>query len=194
MMVVVAARSDAELIEASVDDPDAFGEIFERHHRAITAFCSARVGPDAGAELAAQVFVDAFRARARYEAVLDSALPWLYGFAANHLRRHHRTEQRRLRLGVRARAAVPVDDSDHTAASVHRADAERAWQTVGPAVADLPADLREPLLLHLWGQLTYDEVATALGVPIGTVRSRISRAKSRLRAAVDAAEVAGEGR
>lgn len=184
-MTMVAERTDAEVLADSVDDPAAFGIVFERHERAVVAYLRARVGADAAPDLAARVFADAFVARARFRPVHTTALPWLFGFAANHIRRHHRTEHRRQRfLGTLPGATAQVDPADD---AVARADADRAWQVVGPAVAALPDAVAETLLLHLWAELTYEEIAEALGVPIGTVRSRINRAKGRLRDALDAA-------
>ncbi len=185
-MTMVAERSDAEIIAASVRDPAEFGVVFERHERAVLAYLRSRVGADAAVDLAARVFADAFVARERFRPVHTTALPWLFGFAANHLRRHHRTEHRRRRfLGSLATAVPHLDPADD---AVARADAARAWEVVGPAVDALPGPVRETLLLHLWAELTYEEIAEALGVPIGTVRSRINRAKGRLR---EALEVAG---
>lgn len=191
---MVAERADAEIVAASVADPALFGVLFERHERAVLAYLQARVGRDAAVDLAARVFADAFAARARFRPVHSTALPWLFGFAANHLRRHHRTEHRRHRFVGSLGAPLPqVDPADD---AVARADAARAWDVVGPAVEALPEAVRETLLLHLWAELTYEEIAEALGVPIGTVRSRINRAKGRLRDALEAEgfTVAGEDR
>jgi RNA polymerase sigma-70 factor (ECF subfamily) len=62
-----------------------------------------------------------------------------------------------------------------------RVSANTASRRLATALARLPAELRDTLLLVAWGDLSYEEVATALGVPIGTVRSRVSRARSKLR-------------
>lgn len=182
---MVAERSDAELLAASVADPAAFGLVVERYERAIFGYLRARVGDEAAVDLAARTFADAFAVRARYRPERATALPWLFGIAANHIRRHRRTEGRRRRF--EGSLPPPAVSGDHAEGAAARADADAAWTVVGPALASLPVAVQETLLLHLWQGLTYEKVASALGVPIGTVRSRINRAKRSLRDALAAA-------
>jgi RNA polymerase sigma factor (sigma-70 family) len=161
--------TDAELIRRSQRDAEAFGHVFDRHVAAVHAFVQRRVGRDLAEEVTAEAFARAFEARGRYDARHPGALPWLLGIASNVMRRHWRTERRRLDAYARAagherRDAAPPD-----------VDGE-----VVRAVARLPRRQREVLLLAAWADLTYTEIAQALGLPVGTVRSRLARARSRL--------------
>lgn len=167
--------SDAEAIAASQQDPEAFAEIFDRHYDAIAGFLRRRVEPSLGDELAAETFLRAFDARARYDLGRADARPWLYGIAANLLRRHRRTEERRLRAYARA-AVRPAHEADLTAVDA-RLDADAAGPALATALASLGPGERDALLLHAWADLTYEQIADALAIPVGTVRSRIHRAR-----------------
>lgn len=170
---------DAELIAASLTDPVRFALIFDRHYDAIHRYLARRGGWELAEELAASVFLKAFESRRRFRPSETSAAPWLYGIAGNVLRRHSRTELRRLRAYARLprEAAGDVD----IGAVGDRVDAERAAPQVYEALASLPEVERDALLLVAWGDLTYQQAAVALNVPIGTVRSRLHRARARLR-------------
>jgi RNA polymerase sigma-70 factor (ECF subfamily) len=161
--------TDAQAIGASLADPEVFAVLFDRHFDAIHGYVQRRVGRDLADEIAAETFTRAFDRRRRFDTTREDARPWLLGIAANLLRRHWRLERRRL---------------DAYSRSTQRADAKLS----GPIAAELAAALkalprreREPLLLFAWADLTYEEIAAALGLPLGTVRSRISRARGRLR-------------
>lgn len=124
------------------------------------------------------MFAIAFRSRGRYDRGAADARPWLFGIAANLARRHSRTERRRLR----AYARTGVDPlGDDVGDSDRRLDALAAGPALAAALAALRPGEREVLLLFAWADLSYEEIAAALGVPIGTVRSRLSRARGRVR-------------
>jgi RNA polymerase sigma factor (sigma-70 family) len=170
-------RTDASIIARSRHDPHAFEELYDRYWPALHAFCCARAG-EAGEDLAAETFRVAFDKRRRYQTAYEDARPWLYGIAVKLLQRHFR--DRRRRDGALTRAG----------ALAHRppgggADGALEHQLLGPqltaALAGLTSDEREALLLWAWGDLQYAEIALALDVPLGTVRSRLHRARRRVR-------------
>jgi RNA polymerase sigma-70 factor (ECF subfamily) len=173
-------RSDAEVVAASFDDPRAFAALFDRHAGLVHRFLVRRVGPDTGDELLGETFRIAFERRSSFDVERPSARPWLYGIATNLLARHRRTEARRLRAtaALAGRSVVASDPADGV---VDALDAAARWQAVTEAVADLPGGERDALLLFAWEELSYQEVAVALDVPVGTVRSRLNRARRRLR-------------
>jgi RNA polymerase sigma-70 factor (ECF subfamily) len=170
-----AAPSDADVIAASVDDPRAFVAIFDRYFRTIHRYLARRVGREVAGDLASETFARAFDVRSRYDVQRPDALPWLYGIATNVLAKERRAEQRRLQAWSR----LPRSE-----------DAERLSpgldEDVAAALAALPRGEREVLLLYAWAELTYEEIAVALDVPIGTVRSRLSRAREHARALLSA--------
>jgi RNA polymerase sigma factor (sigma-70 family) len=170
-------RTDAEVIALSLQDREAFGEIFERHFDVIYRYLARRVGADLAQDISSFVFLAALERRGRYKLDRANALPWLYGIAANKLRRHRRSEERRLRAvadtGIADEAAVC------TSTSIDRAVA-------GALVSLAPRD-REVVFLSTWADLSYEEIADALDIPIGTVRSRLNRARRTLRAHLDPA-------
>jgi RNA polymerase sigma-70 factor (ECF subfamily) len=172
--------TDAEVIAASLTHEARFGEVFERHFAAIDRYLARRIGAALADDLAAETFVVAFRSRARFDPAASSdARPWLYGIAANLLRRHWRTERRRLRAYART-GVDPILELD-TDAIERRIDAAAFGPALAGALASLSVSDREILLLFAWAELGYDEIAEALGVPVGTVRSRLSRARARIR-------------
>jgi RNA polymerase sigma-70 factor (ECF subfamily) len=109
----------------------------------------------------------------------DDARPWLYGIAANVVAKHRRSEARRLRAMGRLAAHRGVGE-DPAERAVSAADARVAWAEIADALDGLPGPERQVLLLYAWEELSYDQIAAALGVPVGTVRSRLNRGRTRL--------------
>lgn len=172
-------RGDAQLIAASLRDPALFELIFDRHYDAIHRYLARRGGWELAEDLTQSVFLAAFEGRRRFRPREDTAAPWLFGIATNMLRRHARTELRRLR--AYGRLPAREGESLDVGALVERLDAAAAAPRAFQALADLPEAERSALLLVAWADLTYEQVAVALGIPVGTVRSRIHRARGRLR-------------
>jgi RNA polymerase sigma factor (sigma-70 family) len=167
----VLGDTDATAIRRSPTDPQAFRAVFERHFDAVHRFAQRRVGRELADEVAAETFARAFDRRARYDLRRDDARPWLLGIASNLARRHWRDERRRLIAYGRA-----ADDPAGRERAEHGLSAQVEKALDGLAAAD-----REALLLLAWGDLTYEEIAVALRVPVGTVRSRIFRARRQMR-------------
>jgi RNA polymerase sigma factor (sigma-70 family) len=179
----VSRRSDAELVIESRDVPDRFGEIFDRHAEVVFRYLARRIGPDDASDLLADVFLAAFEARYRFDSDFSTALPWLYGIASNRLRKHFRRRAGELRMLDRVVAQrEPVDQVDAVADVI---DAQRTVQGMVTLLDELPPGERDALLLYAWEALTYEEIARALDIPVGTVRSRLNRTRRRLRAGVD---------
>lgn len=176
----MGSESDAGVILASFDDAGRFGEIFDRHATVLFRYLVRRVGVDDAELLLGDVFRVAFEKRTTYDFERPNARPWLYGIATNLLAHHRRSEARRIAATARLLAGhIPQDDS--TDRVVARLDAMELWPHVAEAVALLPKGERDTLLLYVWEELSYDEIATALNVPVGTVRSRLNRARLSLR-------------
>jgi RNA polymerase sigma-70 factor (ECF subfamily) len=176
----VEESSDADVIAASFERPAAFGGIFDRHATSLHRYFVRRLGPFDAEALVGDVFRIAFEKRQTYDLARPNARPWLYGIGTNLLARHRRGEERRIRAVARLAAQrVPtVDLADGVSDAV---DAASLWPRVADAVATLPQPERDALMLHVWEGLSYEDVAEALAVPVGTVRSRLHRARSRVR-------------
>jgi RNA polymerase sigma factor (sigma-70 family) len=173
------ADPDSVVIGRSLTDPEQFAVLFRRHAPAIQRYVTRRIGPHAADDVVAETFLAAFRLRAGFRPGSPDALPWLYGIATNMLRRHWRTEVQQLRLLARTGTdPVTVSFTDQVDASVSTNAALAA------GLARLPGPQRDALLLVAWGGLSYEQAAEAMGVPLGTVQSRVSRARRRLRAAL----------
>jgi RNA polymerase sigma factor (sigma-70 family) len=166
----MAPRTDAEAVAASLSEPRAFVDVFDRHFDAIHRYLRRRVGSQIADELASETFAQAFEHRKRYDRNRPDARPWLYGIAHNLLRHHYRDEERALR--AYARSGVDLDGAEPPVVP----DSELA-----ELLADLSPGERDVLLLVAWAELEYAEVAEALGIPVGTVRSRLNRARGRIR-------------
>ena len=174
--------SDADLIRLSAAEPEQFAALFQRHSGALHRYAARRLGADPAQDIVAEVFLTAFRQRHLYQPSQPDARPWLYGIATNLIGRHRRAEVRMYRALART-GTDPVTEpfTDQVEARVTAAGTARP---LAAALAQLPAAHRHALLLVAWGDLTYEQAATTLGVPVGTVRSRISRARARLRQAL----------
>jgi RNA polymerase sigma-70 factor, ECF subfamily len=184
------AEADAAVIEQSWATPERFAAIFERYFGQIHQYLARRVGDRAADDLAAEVFVAAFAQRQRYDTARDCARPWLYGIATNMIGTHRRQEQRRYRALARSDASqVSPSDEDQVAA---RVSASAAGPALAAALAGLDAGDRDVLLLIALAGLDYTETAQALGIPYGTVCSRLNRARKRLRQALGGANPADD--
>ncbi len=154
-----------------------FEDAFEAEFASLHRYLARRLGASAADDLAAETFAVAFRSWNR----LDPARPvrpWLYGIAANLVRHHWRRERRMLRAYARTGVDPVLAEEDE---AVDRADAEVRHRELAEALAALRPDEREILLLHAWADLTDAEIATALALPVGTIKSRLSRTRERLR-------------
>jgi RNA polymerase sigma-70 factor (ECF subfamily) len=172
---IVGTRSDAESIARSLAAPDAFRAVFDRHFAAVHRYLARRVGPSRADDLAAQTFVVAFERRESFRPDADDARPWLLGIATRLLMNDRRSEQRVLETLARLAAR-----GDGSRTQTDREPAELDGE-VATALRALAGDLRDVLLLVAWGELSYEEVAEALAIPVGTVRSRLSRARAHVR-------------
>ena len=171
---------EEELVEGlRRDDPEALTALFDRYGDRIYNHCFRATGDWSEAEDAtATVFLEVWRHRRRVQAHDGSALPWLYGVATNVCRNLTRSRRR----WHRALAALPrpAAEPDHADRVTERVSSGERMRAVLAAVDDLPAREREVLGLVAWSGLTYEQAAAALDVPVGTVRSRLSRARARL--------------
>jgi RNA polymerase sigma factor (sigma-70 family) len=172
--------TDAELWRlAASGETAAFGVLFERHGRAVYNFCFRRTANWAAAEdLTSIVFLEAWRRRSEVRLKDGRALPWLLGVATNVLRNRRRSERRHRAALARLPLEQGADFADDADA---RLDDERRMRTTLRAVAKLPRREQEVIALCAWGGLSYEDAALALRLPVGTVRSRLSRARARLR-------------
>lgn len=179
-MPIHSVSTDSEIIRRSLDHPPAFAELFDRHSRAVNAFATYRIGRHAAEDVLSETFLVAFRRRADFDTDVESAVPWLLGIASRLIRRHRTVEAKHWR----AFAAAVTGEEHSTEGGVDdamgRLDAERELQRLRSRIAALSPKDRETLLLYAWQGMTYDEIATALGIPVGTVRSRLNRVRRRL--------------
>ncbi|MFD2077810.1 RNA polymerase sigma factor [Actinopolymorpha cephalotaxi] len=165
---------------AKGDDPSAFGELFERHIDAVYNHCFRRTGSwEAAEDLASVVFLEAWRRRHDVSLSGESILPWLLAVANNVVRNRDRSLRRHRRLLAKLPPAVVAPDPADDAVS--RVDDERAMQRVLEVFTRLLPDEQDVLALCVWAGLSYTDAAVALGIPVGTVRSRLSRAREHLR-------------
>jgi RNA polymerase sigma factor (sigma-70 family) len=170
---------DDEIIRASWLDPPRFAEVFDRHVVAIHRFIARRIGTDDADSLVGEVFRVAFERRRDYRLDRPDCRPWLYGIAGNLIRSDRRGAHRQ--AGLVGRLGRPSNSWLGDDELVDRIDAGRHFPRVMAAVARLRPAERDVLLLVAWEELSYDEVAEVLAIPVGTVRSRLHRARRHLR-------------
>ncbi len=173
----MSSPSDAEVIARSLGEPEAFGLIYDRHAATLLRFLGRRAGAKVAEGLVGELFRIAFERRKTFDVSRASALPWLYGIGSNLLLKHRRGEARRLRASAGIAAGLEADRR----ASARALDARVLFSRVAAAIEALPDGEREALLLFAWEELSYQSVAEALELPIGTVRSRLNRARAHLR-------------
>jgi RNA polymerase sigma-70 factor (ECF subfamily) len=166
--------------------------VFEQYHRAVYEYLARSVGRDLADEYAGDVFVAAFAARARYDPDLGSVRGWLFGIAANIRRTRARSAGRGRRAWNRVGGEREAQEGGFEVLEERLDYGQRlAWVT--RFLRELSDTDRDVLVLYAWNELTYPEIAQALGIEVGTVRSRLARARGRLRELIAASgEVPGE--
>jgi len=195
-LVPTASRlsEDGAAIARSLHHPEAFANVFDRHFAFVHRYVARRAGRDRADDVASQTFTVAFAHRGRYRDDLGTARPWLLGIATNLLRAEYRGDARAASILDRLEGepvVVPSFSSPAADASADLNDDNRLTN----ALSRIDPGQRDALLLHALGELSYAEIAAALEIPIGTVRSRISRACAALRTELEPpASVAGPRR
>ncbi|WSY48245.1 RNA polymerase sigma factor (plasmid) [Embleya sp. NBC_00888] len=187
-------ETDRELWDrACRGERSAFGDLFDRHARAVHNHLFRRTASWADAEdLTSAAFLHAWRMRSEVVLHHDSALPWLFAVARNLAANSGRALQRHQAL--RARLPAPVPSPDHADEVAARLDDERTMAALLRAVAELPDRDREVLELCVWSGLDHQAAAAVLGVAVGTVKSRLHRARARLRGLVPVGPSAEDAR
>ncbi|MFK4071673.1 RNA polymerase sigma factor [Streptomyces sp. NPDC029674] len=169
------AVSDDELLVRAAHDASAFEPLVRRHAPALHGYF-ARRAPGAADDLLAEAWLQAYTARRGFDAARGPARAWLFGVARNVLSAHWRRS-------CRQRPGPAGDGRDDPWEAVdERLDAAAVAPRLRALLAELPPDERELLLLVAWEQLTPGEAAAVVGIPAGTARSRLHRARRRLRA------------
>jgi RNA polymerase sigma-70 factor (ECF subfamily) len=187
-------HDDATVVMQSGREPERFAALFDRYAAEIHRYLARRIGPDSADDLVGETFLIAFRQRDRYDQSRQSARPWLYGIATNLVGRHRRQEVRFFRAIARTGAdpAVltgagpgPLQPADPLGERVtERLAAEAVRKQLATALARLRQADRDVLLLVAAGDFSYQEVALALDIPVGTVSSRLARARRKVREAL----------
>jgi len=171
--------TDSAIIRDSLTEPARFATLYDRHARRLYRFLAARLGAHAAEDVLSETFLVAFRARARFDLTIDNSGPWLFGIATRLARRHRRLEARHL---AAVNAGRPDESYDPTPAAEDALDAARDVAAMRSRLLRLHQRDRDALLLYAWADLSYEQIAAALEIPVGTVRSRLNRARRILRA------------
>ncbi|GAA3413457.1 RNA polymerase sigma factor [Streptosporangium vulgare] len=161
-------------------DPDAFSRLFDDHARSVYNHAFRLTGDWSAAEdVVSLTFLEAWRLRGRIDTDGGSLRPWLLGVATNVTRNTRRSARRHADALARLPPGEAIPDIAEEVAA--RVDDDELLASVRVALGALRRSEREVLALCVWAGLGYAEAAEALGVPVGTIRSRLSRARKRLR-------------
>ncbi|WP_460338576.1 RNA polymerase sigma factor [Actinoallomurus acanthiterrae] len=176
-------ETDAELADGFRRDPDVFTAVHDRFFRDIYRYAAGRLDAQTAEDIAAETFCVAFRDRHRFDPRRGALRPWLFGIATNLVARHRRKEARHFKALSRT-GAEPAADS-HENRVVASVTAARMQPQLVRALTRLSPGERDVVLLVALSQLSYDEVAQALGISSGTVGSRLNRARKKLKEAIN---------
>ncbi|MFJ8959161.1 RNA polymerase sigma factor [Lentzea sp. NPDC102401] len=168
-------------------DGDAWVELYDRHARDLHRYLALRVDAAIADDLVSEAFLIAWERRESFDPARASVKAWLFGIGTNLLRQHVRSEGRRLRAWARDHGRRGVTDrvDDRTAAVV---DAKSLLSDLGETLADLRPEERDVLLMVAWADLSAAEVAEVTETPVATVRTRLFRARAKLRAKINGQE------
>ncbi|MGC4796547.1 RNA polymerase sigma factor [Micromonospora saelicesensis] len=180
--LVVDQESDAWYVHASLVNHRLFTVLYDRHAPALYRYARGRVGADAVDDMVSETFLVAFRRRHRYDTSRVDARPWLFGILTKEISHYRRRERAHYRAMARCDPGEVAPDPAERAVAGAAAHALRA--PLARALSDLAARDRDVLLLIAWGGLSYEETAQAIGIPVGTVRSRLNRARRKVSSAL----------
>ncbi|MEV4688228.1 RNA polymerase sigma factor [Microbacterium sp. LWH3-1.2] len=172
---------DGAIIARSLSQRAAFAELYDRHERVVYRYAARRLGATHADDITSETFLVAFSRRETFSGGPD-ARPWLLGIATTLMQKHARQEARAWK-GMLASDLARVD-IDHIEQAEARLDARTLARRLGQALARLPAGDRNVLLLNTFADLDYAGISEALSIPIGTVRSRLNRARQKLQTAI----------
>jgi RNA polymerase sigma factor (sigma-70 family) len=185
MTLGVGGQTDAALMAGLGGDQERFTLVYDRYVRDVYRYVAGRLGTQAAEDVTAETFLVAFGRRHRFDPERGGLRPWLLGIATNLFARHRRTEARHYR--ALAGAGSPPAADSHETRVVAAVSAQRLQPQLARALATLSVGERDVVLLVALGELNHDEVAAALGISYGTVGSRLSRARAKLRTAMNTA-------
>lgn len=166
----MTTSTDAELLAQAMTSPAAFETFVIRHHGAIHRYVARRLGPTTAEDVVSEVFTTAYSIRARYDTARPDARPWLFGIATNMIRRHRKHEAQMLAAYARTGVHPELPDVPH--------NDDKLGPALAAALGAMRREHRDVLLLHAIADLSYEEIAVAMDVPIGTVRGWLSRARA----------------
>jgi RNA polymerase sigma-70 factor (ECF subfamily) len=189
-MTAAPHTGESTELQLSTVEPERFGSIFDAHFTEMHRYVASRLGPSAADDVVADTFLTAFRNRSRYDVSRGSVRSWLYGIATNSISRQRRVELRALRAMGRQGAERPAES--HESRVVSSVTARAMQPALARAIASLNDGDRDVLLLVALADLSHEEVGAALGIPYGTVGSRLSRARKKVRAALGDANPVNE--
>lgn len=187
---VVSDHSDVQLAARFRADPECFAVVYDRYIRDIYRYVAARLGAQVADDIAAETFMVAFARRDRFDAARGGLRPWLFGIATNLVAGHRRKEARHYRALARTGDELPADSHEGRVVSIIAAQGVAA--ELVHALEALTRGERDVVLLVAVSGLTHEEVAEALGISYGTVGSRLSRARAKLRNAVPDIDRSGD--
>jgi RNA polymerase sigma factor (sigma-70 family) len=181
--------SDEDLLARSVREPEAFEPLVARHSVALHGYLTRRA-PSSADDLLSEVWLQAFAGRASFDARRGTARGWLFGVAHHVLSAHWRRADRLTSTAADANADVKAnagrsDANDPWHAVDQRLDAAAVAPRLRDGLSELPDVERELILLMAWERLTPTEAAEVLGIPAGTARSRLHRARKKLQISLD---------
>lgn len=172
--------TDSDILKRAERAPQAFAELFDRHAAPVESYLRRRLGAQAAEDALSETFLTAFRRRDSFDHTADSARPWLLGIATRVAARNRAAEARHWRaIEAEANRAEPSNGGG-VEESAHRMDAAAAIRALAPRISALSARERSTLFMYAWSDLTPDEIAKALQVPVGTVWSRLHRIRRKL--------------
>lgn len=179
-----------QLVDGRIDSAGAFEDLYRSASPRVFGYAARRVGRELAEDVTAHVFAEAWASRDRYDPAKGAPIAWLLGIATNVLRRHRRNEVAQLRVLARMSTDRPLVDVEE--ARLAAMTASERWPRVATALVSLADVDREILTLATWTDMSYAEMAEALDLSIGTVKSRLSRARTRLAAHVGELSEEGE--
>jgi RNA polymerase sigma-70 factor (ECF subfamily) len=181
--------TDAELAVRFRRDPELFTAVYDRYVRDIHRYAAGRLDAQTAEDIAAETFCVAFDRRDRFDPERGNLRPWLFGIATTLIAGHRRKEARHYAALARLEVTPPADSHENRV--VASVTAQRLQPQLARALTELSRGERDVLLLVALGQLSYEEVAEALGIAPGTAGSRLSRARTKLNKAIDQEAVNG---